>query len=119
MVNRDRIGSYLSTLLVGGALLAGAVMAQGAETKTLEGTISDAMCGIKHKMPNAKQCTLGCVKISKLLVDALNMRSVPSALGLQLVAVAHDLCSKAHSPNIVSLELCVKGRTDLQDTSFP
>ena len=63
MANRDRIGSYLSTLLVGGALLAGAVMARGAATKTLEGTISDAMCGIKHKMPNAKQCTIGCVKM--------------------------------------------------------
>lgn len=63
MVNRKRIENYLCALLVAGALLAGAAMAQGVETKTLEGTISDAMCGVKHKTANAKQCTLGCVKM--------------------------------------------------------
>jgi hypothetical protein len=29
--------------------------------KVFVGEISDSMCGLKHMMPNAKQCTLGCV----------------------------------------------------------
>lgn len=26
------------------------------------GEISDSMCGLKHPMPDARRCTLGCVK---------------------------------------------------------
>ncbi len=31
-------------------------------TKVFVGEISDSMCGLKHMMPVAKKCTLGCVK---------------------------------------------------------
>jgi len=65
---RERIKwSYLATLLVAGTLLVGSGLAQvKGERQTLEGTISDTTCGIKHAMmKNAtdKQCTLGCAKM--------------------------------------------------------
>lgn len=65
---RERMKSgYWVTLLVAATLLLsnGLAQAQGAK-QTLEGTISDTTCGIKHTMmKNAtdKQCTLGCVKM--------------------------------------------------------
>ena len=60
-----KIGRALSTLAVGAALFAGAQAVQGAETKTLEGTIGDAMCGLKHQMGSmpAKQCVIECAKM--------------------------------------------------------
>lgn len=54
--------SYLAALLVAGTLLT-SVPVQGAETKTLEGTISDVMCGVSHKMGDISdaECTTRCV----------------------------------------------------------
>ena len=44
-------------------LLTGSWMARGAETKTLEGVVGDALCGVKHQMGDIpdKQCTAMCV----------------------------------------------------------
>jgi hypothetical protein len=44
-------------------LVVGSQVARGAETKTLEGTIGDTMCGVKHQMGNIpdKECTQKCV----------------------------------------------------------
>ncbi len=54
-----------SALLVGGMLFDGTAMAQGMDKgTTLTGTVTDAACGIKHKMAgSAAQCTNGCVKM--------------------------------------------------------
>jgi len=40
-------------------------MARSAETKTLEGIIGDAMCGVKHQMGNIpdKECAQKCVSM--------------------------------------------------------
>jgi|SRR5579883_3391936 len=65
MLNR-RIGKCLSVLVMGGSMLLGGVMisqnvmAQGK--KTMEGTVSDAMCGANHNGKDAAKCTMGCVK---------------------------------------------------------
>ena len=60
-----KIGSALSTLAVGAALFAGALSVQGAENKTLEGTIGDTICGLKHQMGNIpdKECTNKCAQM--------------------------------------------------------
>ena len=58
---RTRMG-YLSALLVGGALLTASILGHAADQKTLEGTVSDAMCGAKHKMADAKACATACAK---------------------------------------------------------
>jgi hypothetical protein len=34
----------------------------GAATMTLKGTVSDAMCGAKHPVADAAECTKDCVK---------------------------------------------------------
>lgn len=54
-----------SALLVGGMLFDGTAMAQGMDKgTTLTGTVTDAMCGVKHKMSGSDaQCTNGCVKM--------------------------------------------------------
>ena len=62
MRNRMRMAGYLSALLVGGALLTASILGHAADQKTLEGTVSDAMCGMKHKMADAKACATGCAK---------------------------------------------------------
>ena len=56
----NAFGKYLSVLLVAGAMLVGMSLAQ-AQDQTLEGTVSDARCGMDHSGREAKQCTLGCV----------------------------------------------------------
>ena len=76
MVNREEIGKYLSVLVMGGVLLASGTLlsrtslaqeaapgAQGGARRgqTLEGVVSDDMCGAKHKMADAAKCTAGCV----------------------------------------------------------
>ena len=56
---------FVSVFVVGGLLLASSVFVQAAETKTLEGTISDTMCGAKHSMGaniSDAECTNQCVK---------------------------------------------------------
>jgi len=62
MRNRMRTAGYLSALLVGGALLTASILGRAAEQKTLEGTISDAMCGMTHKSADAKACATACAK---------------------------------------------------------
>ena len=71
MANYRTKRNYLAGLLVAGALLVGgmlfdgAAMAQGMDKgTTLTGTVTDAACGVKHKMSgSAAQCTNACVKM--------------------------------------------------------
>ncbi len=35
---------------------------KGAKSRTFTGEIGDKMCGAKHMMPGAKECTLKCVQ---------------------------------------------------------
>jgi len=55
--------TFLGLALLAGVLLAGSPLLQSAEKQTLEGTVTDAMCGLQHKMAgaSAKDCTLQCV----------------------------------------------------------
>lgn len=46
-------------LLVG---LAALPMLAAGKSQTLTGQVSDAMCGAKHQMGSAAECTRGCVK---------------------------------------------------------
>lgn len=64
MVTSPNKWSYFAVLLVAGVLVAAGVPVQSAETKTLEGTISDTMCGAKHNMgiTSAAECTVKCVE---------------------------------------------------------
>ena len=65
MVRSPNKWNFLAALLVAGALFAAAVLVQSAETKTLEGTVSDTMCGAKHSMgiASAAECTVKCVEM--------------------------------------------------------
>jgi len=64
-MNYNKVKKYLSVLMMGGALLVSGLMfsrtsaAQG-KGKTMEGVVTDAMCGAKHKMADAAKCTMGC-----------------------------------------------------------
>ena len=65
MEYRKEIGKYLSVLVMGGVLLAsGALLSRTSlaqeKGQTLQGVVSDTMCGAKHKMADAAKCTLGC-----------------------------------------------------------
>jgi hypothetical protein len=51
----------LSIALASGLSFARPKPAGPSGAKVFVGEISDSMCGLKHMMPNAKQCTLGCV----------------------------------------------------------
>ncbi len=72
MQHRRRTVKYLSVLLIGGAmLLGGALFTQtslaqygeaGSDVQTLEGVISDSMCGASHSGRDSVQCTMGCLK---------------------------------------------------------
>ena len=65
MTKRKGIRSYVSVLIMGGILMAGGMLLTQAalahEEVTMEGMVGDAMCGAKHKMPDAAKCTAGCV----------------------------------------------------------
>ena len=65
MSNRVGKSCLLGLFLLAGLLLAGSTVLQSAERKTLDGTISDTMCGVKHSMGNmsAAECTLKCVEM--------------------------------------------------------
>lgn len=52
----------LSIALASGLSFARPKPAASSCAKVFVGEISDSMCGLKHMMPNAKQCTLGCVQ---------------------------------------------------------
>lgn len=56
--------AYLALViaLATGASFARPKPAAPAGARAFVGEISDSMCGLKHMMPNAKMCTLGCVK---------------------------------------------------------
>ena len=54
----SRVGSIL---LLGVAIVAGTAFS-GAQDQTLEGVITDANCGLTHKMPDAKTCTNACAR---------------------------------------------------------
>jgi hypothetical protein len=60
-----RSGNYLSMLVMGGALMVSGMLlsqtSQAQKAASWEGTVSDAMCGAKHKMADAAKCTMGCV----------------------------------------------------------
>jgi hypothetical protein len=57
MFNGKRMRLLVGTVLMGGSL---AVATFAADT-TLEGTVTDAMCGATHKGANAAACMKGCV----------------------------------------------------------
>ena len=58
MSSTKRLMGILGTVLVGGILAAGTLLAQ---TKTLEGTLTDAGCGATHKGANAVACMKACI----------------------------------------------------------
>jgi hypothetical protein len=55
---------YVRIFTVSGGLLIGALSAVSQTPKTLNGTVTDTMCGAKHMMTNvsAAQCARECVK---------------------------------------------------------
>jgi len=65
MSKRSRKSYFLGLALAAGLTLAGSTILQSAERKTLEGTISDAMCGLKHGMQgmSAADCAIKCVEM--------------------------------------------------------
>lgn len=65
MSNRMWKSYVVGLALMAGLLFAASTALQSAERKTLEGTISDTMCGVKHSMGNisAAECTLKCVEM--------------------------------------------------------
>lgn len=73
MMRRNGAGQYLSVLVMSGAMLLGGVLfvpdalaQQGsASVQTLQGVISDGMCGVSHSGKNAAECTLACVRNGK------------------------------------------------------
>lgn len=58
MSSGKRMRVFLGTAVIGGILAVGTLVAQ---TETLEGTLSDASCGMKHKGANAAACMKGCI----------------------------------------------------------
>ncbi len=52
----------LSGILVSQSSLAQDAGKKGGKAQTMEGTISDSMCGATHHLPDAAKCTLGCTK---------------------------------------------------------
>ena len=56
-----RLKRYGSVLALGVAMAAGTILATAAD-QTLEGVVTDASCGMTHKMADAKRCTNGCAR---------------------------------------------------------
>jgi len=52
----------LGAVLFASAFAVGSAASLHAATMTLEGTVGDAKCGLKHMMKDAVACTKGCVK---------------------------------------------------------
>ncbi|MBI3934967.1 MAG: hypothetical protein HY316_09770 [Acidobacteria bacterium] len=65
MSKQARKSYFLQVALLAGMLFAGSAGVQSAEKKTQEGTVSDAMCGVKHNMAgmSAGECTLKCAEM--------------------------------------------------------
>jgi len=57
IAGRQKTGSMILGLL----LALGMTTSAFAAGKSYTGTVSDAMCGAKHAMPDAATCTRGCV----------------------------------------------------------
>ncbi len=55
-----KMGVSVAALLLSTALMSTAGFAAGMESYT--GKVSDSMCGAKHQMANATECTRACVK---------------------------------------------------------
>ena len=53
-----RVGSVL---FLGAAIVAGTLLAT-AQNQTLEGLVTDASCGLTHKMADAKRCANACAR---------------------------------------------------------
>ena len=75
MIARNRTLRYLFALTISGAvLLGGALFAplsqaqQRSNVQSLEGVISDSMCGASHKEKNPAECALACVRNGKAWV---------------------------------------------------
>ncbi|MGH9785793.1 MAG: hypothetical protein ACRD88_16595 [Terriglobia bacterium] len=51
----------VSVVALGVAIVAGTILAT-AQNQTLEGIVTDASCGLTHKMADAKRCTNGCAR---------------------------------------------------------
>ena len=72
-MHRNGAVEYLSAWVMSGAMLLGgapflpAALAQqgSASVQTLQGVISDGMCGASHNEKNAAECTLACVRNGK------------------------------------------------------
>ena len=60
MLYWKRVGSIL---FLGVAIAAGTVFTV-AQDQTMEGVVTDAACGLTHKMADAKKCTNGCARTS-------------------------------------------------------
>lgn len=52
--NTTAVWTLVAAFALGGA-------AASAKEATLTGTVGDAMCGVKHMMPDEAGCTRGCV----------------------------------------------------------
>lgn len=59
MLSLKRVGSVLA---LGVAMVAGTAILAPAADQTLEGVVTDAACGLHHKMADSKKCTNGCAK---------------------------------------------------------
>ena len=57
MSNGKKVAVFFATVLMGGILALGALAAD----TTLEGTVTDAMCGAQHKGANAAACMKSCI----------------------------------------------------------
>jgi hypothetical protein len=58
MFSLKQVGSVFA---LGVAITAGSMLAT-AQDQTMEGIVTDASCGVSHKMPDAKKCTNGCAR---------------------------------------------------------
>ena len=58
MLSLKQVGSVLA---LGVAIAAGTMLAT-AQDQTLAGVVTDAACGLHHKMTDAKKCTNGCAR---------------------------------------------------------
>ena len=56
-----RLKLFGSVIALGVAMAAGTILATAAD-QTLEGVVTDASCGMTHKMADAKRCTNGCAR---------------------------------------------------------
>ena len=54
--------SCLGSFMLGAVIWVLPIANYAAQVQTLEGTVTDASCGIKHRMADAKACTIACGK---------------------------------------------------------